>query len=132
MAEMGIAHIAGGFNARHAIRSVLVVPDHIFRNGLCEGRPSGTALELRTGIEQFGLAANAPIDSGFKERAGFRTECAFGTLKSGYAELLTGEDRFPFRFGFLHTPWWYWVSMVSIGVHVDPIHVRSGMIIEEK
>ena len=124
MAEMGIADIAGGFNARHAIRSVLVVPDHIFRNGLREGRP--------TGIEQFGLAENAPIDSGFKERAGFRTECAFGTLLSSYAELLTGEDRFPFRFGFLHTPWWYWVSMVSIGVHVDPIHVRSGMIIEEK
>ena len=129
---MGITHVACGFNARHAIRYVHVVPDHIFRNGLREGRPTGTTFEFRTGIEQFGLAANAPIDARFKERAGFRAECAFGTLKSGYAELLTGEDRFPFRFGFLHTPWWYWVSMVSIGVHVDPIHVRSGMIIEEK
>ena len=44
MAEVGIAHLAGGFDAVHAIRVVVVVGHHTLRNG------AGIAGPARAGV----------------------------------------------------------------------------------
>ena len=64
VAEMRIAERAGDRGAHHAEGLVLDLDDVLLGDRLPEARPAGAGIELRVGIEERGVAADAAVEAG--------------------------------------------------------------------
>ena len=67
--QMAVTRVADRLNSFQERRSVKAIGDHIFLDRLREGRPTCARLVLFGGIKQDGFAAQAGVDSRFKQTA---------------------------------------------------------------
>src|SRR5215813_4241534 len=93
---MGVTGVADGLNPLQEGWSVKVIRNYVGSHGLGERWPAGAGLEFLRGVEQNRVAAEAGIDSRFKQAAHLRAEGALGAGLTCDMVLLRAELLPPF------------------------------------
>mgnify|MGYP000028144387 CR=1 FL=1 len=120
MAQVRVAHIAGGLDARHPMARIVVVRDQPGRQRLSEAGPTTLASELARSVEQFGTAAHAPINTGLEQGTHVRAVRRFGAPLSRDAVLLGRQALAPLRVVELEPPWRRWIVAFRVLDDVSP------------